>query len=381
MADDIYIIEDLARMGPTIVITDDGSGIDELRFETTFPQVASITLSWSWGSSPQAAGTYFPEPPPSGAGGRLIVHGQIENARGSNGRDDIIGNPLANVLYGDAARVGAGGSDTLSAADGDDSVYGGVGDDLIGGDAGRDLLFGDDGADNINGGGDRDTIQGGAGADTLSGGSDVGDTVSYSESAGGVTVELETGSITQGRRGDAQGDRLHGFTDIVGSSFADVLTDLVDGMVGANLNGNLFLAGDGNDRLLLGGGDDEGRGGKGADRLTGGQGADLLAGGQGADRFIYLSVGDSTVAVSDRIADLAERDRIDLSAIDADLGAAGDQGFRIVRRLTGDAGQMTVKFREADGHTEVLGDVDGDGAADLRILLTGDHADFGGFVL
>ena len=66
----------------------------------------------------------------------------------------------------------------------------------------------------------------------------------------------------------------------------------------------------------------------GNDVLAGAGGQDTLSGGAGADRFVYGSAAQSVVGASaDRITDFshAQGDRIDLSAIDADWGTAGNQ--------------------------------------------------------
>ncbi len=79
----------------------------------------------------------------------------IENAKGGDGNDTIIGNDVNNVLTGnkgDDVLQGGKGNDTLDGGEGDDSLEGGVGDDLL------------------IGGGGTDTIIGGAGNDTLDGG-------------------------------------------------------------------------------------------------------------------------------------------------------------------------------------------------------------------
>ncbi len=65
----------------------------------------------------------------------------IENARGGNGADRLIGNDLANRLEG------GGGADSLSGGAGDDLLFGGDGDDLLIGGAGNDLLDGGPGLD------------------------------------------------------------------------------------------------------------------------------------------------------------------------------------------------------------------------------------------
>jgi hypothetical protein len=109
----------------------------------------------------------------------------------------------------------------------------------------------------------------------------------------------------------------------------------------------------------------------GADRLIGGGGGDTLTGGLGADRFVYQYLADSkgTGSGRDQIIDFnhAEGDKIDLSAIDAKQGLAGDQAFALVSYYTQSAGQLMV-VQEAGGYT-VKADVNGDGASDLMIWV------------
>ena len=76
---------------------------------------------------------------------------------------------------------------------------------------------------------------------------------------------------------------------------------------------------------------------------------------------------------SDRILDLRASETIDLSAIDADSTTAGDQAFAIVAAFTGSGGQMTIAYDAGEGTSEILMDIDGDGAADMRIIVNGDR--------
>ncbi|MDP2258807.1 MAG: hypothetical protein Q8J89_03720, partial [Caulobacter sp.] len=64
-------------------------------------------------------------------------------------------------------------------------------------------------------------------------------------------------------------------------------------------------------------------------------------------------------------------DVIDLSGIDANSLLGGDQAFSFVSKFTKVAGQAVVTF--AGGVTTVSLDIDGDGKADHRIAITGDH--------
>ena len=99
----------------------------------------------------------------------------------------------------------------------------------------------------------------------------------------GVRVSLNYGVVTTGSGGEAQGDQILGFTNIVGSSGNDTLTDARTGAIAFGYNANVFRGEFGNDRLNLGGGTDSGFGGQGTDTIAGGQGNDRLTGGSDDD--------------------------------------------------------------------------------------------------
>lgn len=291
MANNIYQITDASPTGPTVTVTDDGTGLDWLVLTGVYEQASNITLAWTADAvhATSASGTYWVKSGTSFNAGRLVVNGAIENVRGSNSADYIIGNELNNILYGDQAATGPGGSDTISGGDGNDTIYGGAGGDSLGGAGGQDKLFGGAGADTLSGGLDADTIEGGAGADVLSGGADAGDTVSYASSAAGVKVDITFGSATIGQGGDAQGDSITGFGNVIGSAFNDRIVDTVKGTIAFGYNANRFDGGDGQDWIAGGGGDDTLLGGIGSDTLQGELGNDVLFGGDGYD---YLAGGD-----------------------------------------------------------------------------------------
>ncbi|WP_122464923.1 calcium-binding protein [Brevundimonas lutea] len=114
-------------------------------------------------------------------------------------------------------------------------------------------------------------------------------------------------------------------------------------------------------------------GGGGRDTLIGGRGQDQLTGGSGGDTFVFRSIQDSSVALSDRITDLADEDRIDLSRIDADTTRGGDQAFALVDAFSGQAGQATLTYQ--GGVTFLNLDIDGDGSSDFLLRLQGDQRD------
>ena len=188
-----------------------------------------------------------------------IVMANFENYDGSgntNSDETVIGTSGANIIT-----VGDG---TFSEGD---NVLSGLGGD-----------------DNIFGGGGNDIIEGGAGADILDGSSGL-DTVSYAGSSAGVTVNMQT-NINTG--GDADGDVLSGFENLMGSAFNDILTG--DHGSSTVVNG---LAG--NDRIAGGDGDDTLDGGDGADTILGGAGADTNIGGTGFDSIDYRAATSGVV--------------------------------------------------------------------------------------
>lgn len=112
-----------------------------------------------------------------------------------------------------------------------------------------------------------------------------------------------------------------------------------------------------------------GRGGD--DTIAGGRDQDAMAGGGGADTFVFSSLAEvrgDTI----RDFDASDGDRIMLRAIDADTGARGNQTFSFVGedRFSGEAGEL--RYTANADRTVLMGDVDGDGSADFRLLLAQD---------
>lgn len=223
-----------------------------------------------------------------------------------------IGNGFANKINGNDDNnklEGKGGNDTIDGKSGSDTIYGGEGDDNLNGGAGTDYLYGDAGKDELYGGFGDDTLHGGKGGDKLYG--SVGtDTASYTGSAAGVQVFLNTGGTSGG---DAIGDKLFAIENLTGSDHNDWLTG--DGKA------NVLRGGDGNDHLMGMEGNDAVVGGAGADKLEGNAGDDHLNGGAGADEY-WGSVGKDTFIFTgkhglDTIFDFEDGlDKIEVSAAD-----------------------------------------------------------------
>ncbi|QAY78539.1 M10 family metallopeptidase C-terminal domain-containing protein [Sphingosinicella sp. BN140058] len=130
---------------------------------------------------------------------------------------------------------------------------------------------------------------------------------------------------------------------------------------------------EGQDTIYGVGGDDLLYGEGGDDVLIGGAGVDRLSGGLGADLFVFQSIGESRLGSADMITDFvrSQGDRIHLGSIDANTKLSGDQAFKFIggQSFTSTPGQLRVET--SGGNTIIYGDVDGNGVADLQIVLHG----------
>ncbi len=388
MPDTIYVL-DLQVTGAAQVMVYDDAGIDSIVVNGIYDPPVEISLGWTLlnGRTMMAGAVYFGF---DGKWHRFLVNGQVEDASGSNGRDSVLGNEFSNHLMGDRSTAGAGGDDTLRGGSGNDLMQGGSGSDRVFGDADNDRLYGNDGADSLYGGTGADTLEGGAGADELSGGGSVGDTLSYAAATAGVQVYLTFGATTTARGGEAEGDQIDGFLNVIGSRLNDRITDTLGQTVAGGGNDNIFFGNGGRDKLVLGGGNDAAYGGtdndmvlgmlgndslfggSGKDWIVGGYGQDILSGGAGADRFSFKSPADSSAdpALCDRITDFssAERDRIDLRAFDADRSTVGNQAFTLIDgAFTGTAGELRLTVSGDD--LLISADVLGNGMPNFAVLV------------
>lgn len=132
----------------------------------------------------------------------------------------------------------------------------------------------------------------------------------------------------------------------------------------------------GNDKLLGNNGADILDGGAGNDQLTGGAGVDTLTGGVGADSFIYTAVTQSTAAAPDIITDFLEAvDKINLSSIDANSTAGGNQAYSFIGSAAAFNAPGQIRyFVDGAGDTIILANNDGNTAtAEFSIKLLGTH--------
>jgi Ca2+-binding RTX toxin-like protein len=212
-----------------------------------------------------------------------------------------------------------GGTITVGGINFVNLIAGGQGDDVISGvlnvadwingDDGNDSISGLAGNDSILGGDGNDTIEGGIGSDTLNGGTGT-DTLSYANSSALVTVDIGANTASGG---DAAGDVISLFANLIGSANADTLTgsgaaniitggagaDSINGGGGADtldggLDNDTLDGGTGADSLIGGAGLDSLLGGNGNDTLDGGDSIDTLDGGDGAD-YLYGDLGNDTL--------------------------------------------------------------------------------------
>ncbi|UWR83496.1 M10 family metallopeptidase C-terminal domain-containing protein [Phaeobacter inhibens] len=226
--------DDLLRGQAGVDVFRGGAGIDTVDFSQESPFQLLVNLETNVASGGTASGDTFYS---------------IENLIGSDDRiDRFIGTSDNNHFWGQ------GGGDVFN---------GGGGDDTLDGGNDGDMLYGEDGDDVLIGGSGQDYLDGGAGVDT----------VVYTASSVGVTVDLENGTA---RGGDADGP-----VQIVGRGTTirhDIIVD-VENAVGS-LHDDHLIGSDGENALSGGAGDDV---------LSGGGGADLLDGGAGSDTADYAN--------------------------------------------------------------------------------------------
>jgi Ca2+-binding RTX toxin-like protein len=300
------------------------------------------------------------------------------------------------------------------------TIYGGAGNDIITGGEASANLYGGGGNDVLIEGNTLyiQTLDGGAGNDRLilnSGATAIGgtgyDTVVLNGAVWTYGIsEVETIEFTAGSslRLDGLDYRLmdESLQSVTGNGTitVDLVGDVVDGVqVSLNFNGNgiafsgavnfvingtslsdiikinpataaTIFGGGGNDQIRGGLLVDTINGGDGNDKIIGYTGADVITGGTGSDQFRYLLASDSGLgAAADRITDFTiGGDRLNFSALDTNTGLAGVQGFAFVGNAAfSGGGAASIRYTNSGANLLVQADVNGDGIADMEIILQG----------
>lgn len=266
------------------------------------------------------------------AGDDIIVLDRSDDLGGNNRVDAGAGNDavVSHKEQGNVISLGDGNDTYVGmgfgsfSTDRADQVFAGAGADTIVVQTFKSLYFGEAGNDLFHSVGWANTFNGGTGSDTIS----------YlprsDETTSGVTVDLAAGTaLTSATRQE----RLISIENVIGSNNNDDL-------IGTNA----------------------------ANKLTGGFGFDVLEGRGGADQFIFKSAADARISATsaDIIFDFnrAQNDKVILQAIDANVQVAGNQAFSFITTdFTRNSGELRF-----DGDF-VMGDLNGDGRADFRILM------------
>lgn len=266
------------------------------------------------------------------AGDDVIILNRTDDLGGNNRVDAGIGNDalVSHKEFGNIILLGDGNDTYVGLGFGSfstdlaDQVFAGAGNDTFAVQTFKSQYFGEAGNDLFHSVGWANTFNGGIGSDTIS----------YlprsDETDVGVRVDLAAGTADTSA---TQQERLISIENVIGSSNSDDI-------LGSNT----------------------------ANKLTGGLGFDVLTGRGGADQFIFKSAADARISATqaDIIMDFnrAQNDKVNLHAMDADVRTAGNQEFHfITTAFTRHAAELRF-----DGDF-VLGDRNGDGVADFRILM------------
>jgi Ca2+-binding RTX toxin-like protein len=208
-----------------------------------------------------------------------------DSYEGGTGRDTV---SYAEAGAGVIVDLGAGrGLAGMAAGDSYDGI------ERITGSGFADTFYGDGGENGFRGLGGYDTFVGSAGGrERYDGGSGL-DTVTYFQSAAGVTASLLLG---YGSGGDAARDLYTSIENLTGSGHGDVLTGDHGRNILRGLSGDDFLFGNG-----------------GVDYLTGGGGDDTIDGGAGSDYALFSGDrADYTLARSGNQVTVSGADGTDL---------------------------------------------------------------------
>jgi Ca2+-binding RTX toxin-like protein len=249
-----------------------------------------------------------------------------------------------------ALKQGGAGADILHGTDNDDFMLGYGGNDILKGFGGNDVL---------NGGAGVDWMSGGAGDDTYYV-DNVNDDVVEGAGEGYDRVFASTSYSILGQD-DIEELRLlnaAGNSSAEGNSSNNTLVGNASANTLMGYGGNDMLDGGASADVLLGGeGDDTMLGGAGVDVLTGGVGRDAMSGGADLDFFIFHDTVETglTEGTADAITDfsIADGDRINVGAIDADVYADGNQAFTFIGQAAFSGTPGEINYYHAGGNTYI----------------------------
>jgi Ca2+-binding RTX toxin-like protein len=334
---------------------DGGFGIDRLDYTAN---IASVSVDLSAGSATDGYGN-------------IDTFINIENVRGSQYDDTLIGDGGNNHLYGqkgndilnggagvDTANYsldhifGSGGidvdltlgitidgwgdTDTLISIENvrgttsDDVIIGDNGNNFLLGNSGDDILFGGLGNDNINGGNGNDKINGGDGDDSLHGqlgadefdGGDGFDHIGFHD-VNGISIDLVAGTAIDGD------GSINLFSNI--ESFSG--SDAEDTYLGDGGDFNVFHGDGGNDTIIAGSGE--------SSFLRGGSGDDYIDGGDGSWDFAAYTESTEGVQVDLNLQGVGQFTSSN-TGIDTLIGIEGLRGSEFGDNLVGDGNRNAL---------------------------------------
>jgi Ca2+-binding RTX toxin-like protein len=309
----------------------------------------------------------------SGADADTLI--SIENARGGDNDDTLLGSGGDNLLAGGAGAdnlAGSGGNDTVdySAATsavtvnfGTERAQDGLGgtdslsgfeaalgsdfhDSLLGG-SGVESLFGARDDDTLHGANGNDVLDGGEGSDSLSGG--IGDDTLFAASGpGGEINYLSTADTLLGGEGN----------DLLLASPEMLFSPSVTGLFNGEGGDDTVLGSASSDTLL---------GGSGHDVIEGRGGFDSIRGGDGNDALTVAGFGDTTVMGE------GNNDTIigDLSGFLDSIFVSGGAGDDLIRLRV--SGSLTLEGMSGNDTLSPLADPESSGLSRLASAAGGDQ--------
>lgn len=337
--------------------TDDDDGTDTVECggddDTTNPGTGGGTT----GGTTTGGGTTTP--PAESTTNLVAGTANADVLSGTAGGDTVLG--LAgddNILSGDGPDVvrAGDGNDFVDAGGGRDVVFGGAGDDDILAGSGDDMLYGDGGADRILAGAGNDLVTAGTGNDDVIGGD------------GADLIVAETGDGDDRYWGDEMGGGTGIDTLDLSAISANITANLGTGLAG---RGSASSSQSGTDTLW---GIENLVGGSGNDDITASDAVNVMDGGLGADTYRFQT---AAAANGDTIASFQPGDRVDLSAIDANQGVAGNQAFTLATgaAFTGVGQLLVTEETRADGdYTVIQANTGGDATPEFRLSIKGSPA-------